>query len=71
MENEYMMWLEEKLMYSLCPKRATELSEETKMNFKQIIRYNFEHRDDNNYGDTFAIKRDLKNYYDGKRVMIK
>ena len=67
MENiDYFVWLEEKLIYALCPKRATELSDTTKLNFKHIIRYNYENRNKDNYGDTRAIKRDLKNWYDGK-----
>lgn len=64
--DKYVNWLEEKLMYALCPKNATELADDTKKAFKQIIRHNYTHRDNSNFGDTQAIRRDLKKWYDGE-----
>ena len=55
--NKYISYLEEKLMYALGPKHK-EFSENTRFNFKQILKNNFK-----NDGDTYIIHRDFLKYY--------
>lgn len=53
--NEYISKLEEKIMYALGPKHK-EFSENTKDNFRKIIRDNIDN-------DTYTIKEEFKKFY--------
>lgn len=54
----YIDKLEEKLMYALSP-TTHELAEDTKNDFKNIIRENLKE-------DTYTIRKKLKDYWEGK-----
>ena len=59
---EYIKYLEEKLMYALGPKHK-EFAEKTKDGFREILKKEFDLK-----ADTYTIQQDFYNYYKNMNI---